>query len=294
MKKLTFIACLALMCFSIQSFAQTNPKESLVPDTNIPKTIMKEKKPSPYPNSREADIVWSMKIWRIIDLREKINYPLYFPTVEMQGRQSLVQALANAAFEGKITAYDTDSDEFTTALTPEELQAKFEVAARTETREKLDGSGDTTIVIRDEFNWGEVQELYVKEEWYFDKHYSKMYARVIGICPIRVYNRQINSNDDEEEILGDKVKTQLFWVYYPEARETLTNTACYVSENEVSQLSFDDLFTLRRFSSYIVATTNTMNNRRIDAYTRNGLEAMLESQRIESSLLNFEHDLWEF
>lgn len=291
MKKLLFIA-LAILC-SASLLAQ--PKQSLVPDTNVPKTIIKERKPIPYPYSREADIVWSTRLWRIIDLREKMNQPLYYPTIEMQNRQSLAQALYYAAVEGKITVYDpTDGDGFTTALTPAEVQEKLEIGDRVETRRKLDDSGDTTVVIRGTFNWGEVQELLVKEEWFFDKHYSRMFTRIIGICPIRVFNRELSSSGEDEEVVGDKVKKQLFWAYYPEARNVLANVACYVSENEVSQLSFDDLFQIRRFSSYIVGQSNVMNNRWLSTYTRTGLEAMLESQRIEAEMFNFEHDLWEY
>ena len=292
MKKLLFIALAAF--YSVSLLAQ--PKQGLVPDTNVPKTIIKERKPIPYPNTREADVIWSTKLWRVIDLREKMNHPLYYPIMEMQNRQSFVQALYKAAVEGEITVYDpTDGDEFTVALTPAEVQGKFEIGERTETRRKLDDSGDTTIVVQSSFNWGEVQELLVKEEWFFDKHYSRMFTRIIGICPIRVYSRELGGEDDEgDDIVGDQVKKQLFWAYYPEARNVLAHVACYVSENEVSQLSFDDLFQNRRFSSYIVAQSNVMNNRWLNTYTRTGLEAMLESQRIESAIFNFEHDLWEY
>lgn len=293
MKKLLFIALAVI--YSVSLLAQ--PKEGLVPDTNVPKTIIKERKPIPYPNTREADIVWSTKLWRVIDLREKMNQPLYYPTTELQNRQSLVQALYTAAVEGEITVYDpTDGDEFTVALTPTEVQEKLEIGERRETRRKLDDSGDTTIIVQGTFDWGEIQELLIKEEWFFDKHYSRMFTRIIGICPIRVYDRELSLGDGEgfEGVSGEKVKKQLFWAYYPEARNVLAHVACYVSENEVSLLSFDDLFQNRRFSSYIVAQSNVMNSRWLNTYTRTGLEAMLESQRIETEIFNFEHDLWEY
>ncbi len=299
MKKLVFIVSLTVL-FAATSMAQTPPpasptgsKRSLVPDTNVPKTMLKEKQAPSYPYSREADIVWSRKVWRTIDLRQKLNYPLYFPTVEMQERKSLVQTLVNAANEGKIKLYDTDTDEFTTILTPEEVRAKFGATERTEVRPKLDGSGDTTIVIRGEFNWAEVRELIVKEEWIFDKHYSRVFVRVIGICPVRVYSRELRTGDDEVAT-GDEVKTKLFWAYYPESRNVLASTPCFISANDVTQVSFDDIFQIRRFDSYISAISNQMNNRLISSYTRTGLEAMLEAQRIEKELFNFEHDLWEY
>ena len=38
---------------------------------------IKEKKPIPYEPIREADIMWSKLVWRMIDLREKMNQPFY-------------------------------------------------------------------------------------------------------------------------------------------------------------------------------------------------------------------------
>jgi gliding motility associated protien GldN len=38
----------------------------------------------PYEYVREADVVWSKRVWSFIDLREKINHPLYFPLDQYQ------------------------------------------------------------------------------------------------------------------------------------------------------------------------------------------------------------------
>ncbi|MDR3134225.1 MAG: gliding motility protein GldN [Prevotellaceae bacterium] len=272
---------------------QLQQKHSLVMDGAFHRDIIQEKEPFPYTPIREADVVWASKIWRIIDLREKINYPLYYPTEVMQGRKSLVQALVQAIQAGKITAYDTDSDEFTTVLSPQSLVSRFNAADRKQVRQKMDGTGDTTVTIRGQINWSEVQELLIKEEWFFDTRYSQMFVRIIGICPIRVYHRQLRTADGEDED-GEKVKARLFWVYYPEIRKTLANTLCFTGENEISQMSFDDLFLKRYFNSYIVAESNNQNNRLISSYTRNDFEMMLESENIKTELFNKEQDFWEY
>ena len=37
----------------------------------------------PYEHVREADAIWSRRVWESIDLREKINHPLYYPLDEI-------------------------------------------------------------------------------------------------------------------------------------------------------------------------------------------------------------------
>jgi gliding motility associated protien GldN len=290
------VALLTFISLTLAVYAQKLEvdKKSLVQDGIVKREILQEKEPVPYPPIRESDIFWSRRVWRVIDLRERLNYPLYYPTEVVQARKSLVQALVSAIQAGTIKAYDTDSDEFITELPPEALRSRFEAADRTVRRQKLDGSGDTTIVIKGDFNWGEVQELYVKEDWFFDKHLSQMFVRIIGICPVRVYAKEIQTADEDEEIAAEMLKKQLFWIYYPDARKILANTPCFVGESEVTQLTFDELFQQRRFSSYIKAISNNQNNRQIYSYTRNGMEAMLESERLKQEIFNFESDLWEY
>jgi gliding motility associated protien GldN len=293
MKKITLsLVSLILLSSSLAAQTTSDEKKSLVVDGLFQREIIAEKEPIPYPNVREADVVWYRTVWRIIDLREKINYPLYYPTLPMQGRKSFVQAVVEAAQLGKLTLYDTDTDEFTAELNPKEIAVRFDAGDQTVRRQRMDGT-DTTYVIHNEIKWDEVQELLVKEVWYFDKHYSQRYVRITGICPIRVYNKELNSSDEEEES-GIKAKRQLFWVYYPSARKVLANTPCFTGENEMSQTSFDDLFTKRRFSSYITAIADNQNNRRLDTYTRNDFELMIKADALKTDLMNFEHDLWEY
>ncbi|MDR1680580.1 MAG: gliding motility protein GldN [Prevotellaceae bacterium] len=275
-----------------QTTSSTQGKKSLVVDGPFRREIIEEKDPVPYPSVRESDVIWYRTVWRVIDLREKINHPLYYPTELMQSRKSFVQAMVEAAQAGKLTLYDTDTDEFTTELNPKDIPARFDAEDKVQRRQRMDGT-DTTVVIPGEIKWEEVQELLVKEVWFFDKHYSQRFVRITGICPIRLYNKVLNTADEDEES-GEKVKQQLFWVYYPNARKILANTSCFTGENEMSQTSFDDLFIKRRFSSYITAIADNQNNRRFESYTRNDFERMLKSEEVKNELLNFEHDLWEY
>jgi gliding motility associated protien GldN len=278
--------------------AFTRPAETkmnLAPDGLFHKQTITTREPLPYPRVREADAIWRKRIWRVVDLREKMNFSLYYPTVEMTLRRSLTQALVDAIRSGEIRAFDPDEDdEFTTLISPEDLSKRFDATDQTQRRQKMDGSGDTTVVIRGEYKWDEVREILIKEDWFFDKHYSKMMVRIVGICPIRVYKKTLNTAGGEEEEDGEYQKKQLFWVNYEEARRVLARTPAYVANNDATDVSYDDIFNKRYFTSYITKESNPHNNRAISTYTPNGYAALLESERIKNSIFTFEHDLCEY
>ncbi len=62
---------------------QTNFTEGGVIDGPALKEITATKKMVPYEYVREADIIWSKRVWSFIDLREKINQPLFYPLDEI-------------------------------------------------------------------------------------------------------------------------------------------------------------------------------------------------------------------
>ena len=72
--------------------------------------------------------MWSKRTWRILDLREKINHPLYFPIEAITSRTSFVQMIMDALTcdytEYNLTAYDVIDDEFTVRLTKSEVVDK--------------------------------------------------------------------------------------------------------------------------------------------------------------------------
>jgi gliding motility associated protien GldN len=251
------------------------------------KTDIIQKKPMPLPSVREADVFWSKKLWRIIDLREKMNLPLFYPTVEIDGRMNLISLLLNGIENGQLTPYDASlDDDFKVPMSFEQVKASFGAEATTEEKIDFDTGERTTVVIQGEIRPNDIKQYMIKEEWYFDKQNSTMNVRVIGICPIREFVRPGDSPDQIQ-------RQKLFWIYYPEARPLLSTNLVLNPYNSAQQVSFDDLFVKRTFNSYVVEEENVYNNRGISAYLT-GKEAMLESKRIEEKIFNYEQDLWEY
>jgi gliding motility associated protien GldN len=288
------LAGAVLMVQSMNIFAQDQKKESLVMDGIYVRESVPQRIPIPYPHVREADMMYTKRIWRIIDLREKINHPLYYPTVRMQDRVSFVQRLVDAIKYNEISAYDPASDdEFTTLLSYNQVLQNLDALDKTKTQQSPVTGLDTTVTVKGEIRWGEIKELLVKEEWFFDKQQSSMQVRIIGICPIRHFYRELKTGG-EEEVTGELQRQPLFWIYFPEARKVLANTAVFNDFNDAQRITFDDLFFKRRFSSFITSESNVYDNRRISDYTYGGVPNMQESDRIKNDLFTLEHDLWEY
>jgi len=279
-RSLLLIIGLALFC-SANVSAQTNATSVYT------KNHIKNRKPIPFSNIRESDVMWSKLVWRIVDLREKMNLPMYYPTTPQDDRYSLIDLLMYGIENEGLTAYDTNDDEFKMPMTLEQIQTKFDAQADTiMQRNRLTGELEPKI-LAGEMHTDDVKRYMVKEQWFFDKQTSTMQVRIIGICPIREY---IKDGDTAMDGIQQK---QLFWIYFPEARQLLATHEVFNPYNDAARYSFDDLFMKRKFASFITQISNVHNNRGISEYTV-GINSMLEAERIKNDIFTYEHDLWEY
>lgn len=242
----------------------------------------------PYSYLREADVMWSKKIWRVVDLNEKMNLPLKFPASKsMKDRRSLIDVIMDAVTEGTLTAYKPVDDEFTLPMTMEERKDLVKGRVDTIVVQQVEPpyNWDTTV-IDIPFERDKVVAYRVKEEWFFDKQRSVMDVRILGIAPL------IYEEDDQGVRRPDARLKPIFWVYFPEARKIFANAEVFNRFNDAERRTFDDIFYKRMFSSYIYKESNVYD-RRIEDYTI-GLDALLEAQRIKDDLFNLEHDVWEY
>jgi len=278
MKKLIFLIAAAF--YSFTTIAQGVLDGVYIKEHTI------ERKVIPYAHLREADVMWSKRVWRKMDLREKINQPLYFPTERIQNRRCLMQVLFDGIQEGTITPYqDENGDcEFKVMMTKAEAMAKLNPPPETTMVENPDNPEELIQkIIPKDFKAGDYKKFYMKEDWFFDKQRSVMDVRIVGIAPI------VTRYADDGSEKGIAIP---FWVYYPECRFVFANVEVYNRANDSERRTLEDIFWKRMFGSFIYKESNVYD-RQIDEYAQ-GIDALLESERIKDDLFTIEHDVWEF
>ncbi|MFT7589309.1 MAG: gliding motility associated protein GldN [Limisphaerales bacterium] len=242
------------------------------------KLDLADKVPLRYEPIREADVFWSKKIWRDIDLKEKINLRFAYP------KQPFVQILLEAVMSGELMAYHPLRDDFTMTMTREEVKSKL---WRVDTIPLYDFNtgnikGDTVVL--SEPSWSRFTKIRILEEWVFDEEASSIVVRILGIAPIREY---IDMNSGL--VLGDE---PVCWIYYPESRHLLATVESFNPGNDGVRQSWDDIMEMRYFSSVIIKENN-VHDRYIENYAT-GVDGVLESDRIKGDIFRFEHELWEY
>ena len=286
----TNLLTLVFLVLGASAFAQTpNLNNSTKPtpvdrpvDGYYKKTNILDAKVTPYAHLRELDVMFSKRVWREIDLRDKMNMVFASP----KGR--LIDIIMEAVMAGELTAYDATStkedvngDEFSTLLQPEQAMGKFADSVLVPIFDD-EGNQTGTTVKPGEFNADSIVKFRIKEDWIFDKQRSVFEPRIIGIAPMVKVKAAGQVLDDQPA----------FWIYFPEVRQILVTKEVVNRRNDATGLSYDDIFMKRLFASYIVKESNP-EDLRIKDYAQ-GIDRLQESERIRKDLMNREHDLWSY
>jgi len=277
MKKI-LVVLIALMAITFIANAQSSSFE----DYTYPHTAVKERKAVPYRYIREANVKWSKRIERVIDVREKQNKVMHWP------RNPFYLIVWNAAMDGEVAAYVNDS--LTSVVKPEDILKQVSITS-TVMIPNPDNPDDPYDLVPTEvsevYQPQKITKYRIMEDWIFDYNYSDFRAQIIAIAPLW---KPLTESGIE---LGE---VPLFWLKMDDLRPILANQEIFNVANDASRMSFDHFFQMRMFNSYIVKESNMydLDIAYFEEFRDDGVAALLESDRIKNDLFILEHDLWEY
>lgn len=267
-------------------------RKSLRNDDAVERNLVKERTPLSYEHIREDDAVYRQRLWREIDVHEKMNLPFVYRADGDNGNQRFVIILLNAIKSGEITAFNPDDDRFTTPLTYGSIAKKLvgEPIIIQVPNWTLDPDGskgimkDSTII--NEFDPNAIEKFWVKEDVVFDKESSRLHTRILGIAPMVTIKNPDGSF---------RAVSPLFWVYYPDMRPMLARFEAYNGKNYGARLSWEEMFESRMFASRVIKSTiENPNDQFIEGYIKDPILRLLEGDNIKEKIFNYEQDLWSY
>lgn len=283
--------------FTVSSvFAQANILNAKSPDqigvrTEAQKAVDNDK-PLEYGYVDDRDILFSKMTWERIVLDERVNFPLYYPIDTNNigsNRRSLYDVLMKNIQNGKIASIYDDSY-FKNKRTLKDIEAALVKVDTTELGIEQINAGEqlsAEYINKRDITAADIMEYHIKGLWYFDKRQAELKYRLLGIAPVAPDVNFIGTED------ADLV--ELFWVFFPDAREVLHEAKSFNDANSSIPFSFDHILNSRRFSGYIYKEENVQGDRAISEYVaENALMQLLESERIKDKIRDFELDMWTY
>lgn len=263
---------------------------------------------------RADDIVYSRIVYRIIDMRYKQNYQLYFPTRSDDPEyRSLFKVILDGMVNG-LDVYSPAQDHIKPTFSKERIYPKEALPVLFLNQEQLMAEAvdscslnpacdDRMLLHYDSisdqlsFNFYPYEsfvrnqlKFLIQEVIFFDKHTSRLYSKIIGIAPL--FPGKI-SNTDDENIMLSLQQSILFWIPFDALRPYLAKQYVIPEKNDIKRVTFDEFFAKKLYTAYIVGDSN-MYDRMILNYTKDEIDVHKEQQRIFDEMLNFEQDLWEY
>lgn len=285
----------------------------------------------PYEHVREADVIWSRRVWSYIDLREKINHPLYYPFdyyldtvwIRNANRWSLWTVIKHHLINGDLTLYEPknpfddfgktkpDGDQFKYPLKHQDgLNYYTDKNFRESVDSYLNVLGEKTFRAVPSKLTGE-DSVVVDPATGNETTVTEEYQEKFAILSEHIVQYRLKEDwffDKERSKLdyrilgicpiiyeaakeGGKYK-ELFWLYFPDCRLVFNNYFSYNEKNDAQWMSFDDLFWKRRFNAVMYKESNVYD-RNLDTYTT-GIDALREAEKLKEEIRTIEHDVWNF
>lgn len=303
------VATLFLVFSLICSFASLAQEKPIAPNQNSVRPI------------DEADVHYRARLWRRMDLNEKINQPFFSMNSEISKfllewvkagvltpytNDSLQVKLSPAAFVENLKMEETTADG---ELSEAERAAGFgaEVAKDTKkTDAKTEGTDDgwggakatatPGVPSKDDFDAKpvvstvayyfpkELSILEIKEDAVIDRKRSRLYFDIQALTLIIPASKTKAGFDKPVASFRYKDVYKLF--------RSNANCIWYNSDNEMQHKNMADAFDLRLFQARIIKKGNAENKYLTDLFSGDK-EGLLMSQQLEYKLLELEHEMWE-
>lgn len=312
----------------INSRTETGVIDGVVLSTHVP-----TKRLIPYEHVREADVIWSKRVWRTLDMREKMNHSIYFPHDEFTNpdengkvewirnstRWSLWTIIRHHIITGDLTVYSDenpiwpkrkDGDEFKYPILPDPGKDYF---TDKNYRERL---------VNYLAELGPIPENALLNSYGDD---DSVDAEGNLVFPPRdtfwVQSKDIIQYKIKEDWFFDKERSVLdvrilgicpvkyyidpanpediqgtidmFWLYFPTDCRYVFNNYFVYNEKNGSRWMSFDDFFWKRRFSSFIHKEENVYDRKIEKY-RVGLDALRESDQVRENIRNFEHDLWSY
>ncbi len=331
---------LGLILVMTQSFvlAQSNvlnsSKPSQVGVLSEKQVNSDDDKPLDYGYVGDRDVLWSKVVWEKIDLRQKVNFPLLYPTQDNAfnpNRRSLYKVLLDGiakgaknpdAKDGITEVYATSY--FTTKRSYEDILGSTNsvflpnVALDILSQYGITGTENVQLFINrslagtlSDYPNQYPSSLIDQMEPYLipteitsrdilEYHIKGMwyFDKMQGEMKYRLLGIAPAGYDIQSQnpsFTGEPQIIPYFWVWFPDARQALHNAKVINNQNSSMPFSFDYLLNSRRFEAFIYKTENVYEDREIADYIQdNALFQLLESNRIKEEIRNFELDMWNY
>jgi gliding motility associated protien GldN len=245
-----------------------------------------------------------MMVWEIIDMNDKVNQPFYQNNKEgfFKSSKSIYDVLLDAALSGELKEV-YDDENFTVKLEKSAIPKRLESVRMDDAAIDIVNSGrQLTEAERKQYTdyirttTDKVRVLKIMGMWFVDKRDGMLKYRPLGIAALGPDPATAGQVGPDGRPIGDANELiDLFWIYYPDAREILANNYIYNRANAAADLSFDDIINMRRFSSVVYKSSNGLGDGVIKDYIpKNADEQIDESNRIKGQILEMENEMWNY
>lgn len=261
-----------------------------------------ERIPEYNPNSvfpiAESEIMYKRRIWRRMDLNEKMNEPFFAFGNE------ITKIIIDAVNDGRLFPYTNDSlmrrmpkEEFLENL----KVPQFGAPALTDEERAMgftdddgwgwgdDNGGDKPSTSRDFYFYPrQVSVLEIMEDFIFDKRRSRAYWDIQTVKLI-IPAKEFPETGFQREVATFRYK-DLYELFKSMPQEALW----FNYRNQRENRNLADAFTMRLFSANIIKYWDPQNRYLVDIFNKHPREALLAAKWIEQELMEFEHNLWSY